>query len=265
MRGLVKAVVLFVAVFLAQPAEAQVVYTYLGNPFTTFSCGPDPDGQTTCSVPDSDSRYSLSSRLQITLELANPLPPNFHSLDITQLPGFRLTMDDGLGPLYFSAQDQNADGILAMVRTDGAGRIVEWHFGLFVSGYFRWMESGNTLGWVFDEAVLVMSQPPLPADFARVFGAPGTWSHPGGPEAAIQALIDRLPDPSLGLTQGQINSLTAKLNDALASVLAGLHQQARNQLNAFINQVTAAVANGKMDPAVGAGLMADALRIIAML
>ena len=42
-------------------------------------------------------------------------------------------------------------------------------------------------------------------------------------------------------------------------------EQARNQLSAFINQVAAAVANGKMDPAVGAALMAEAIRIITML
>ena len=51
----------------------------------------------------------------------------------------------------------------------------------------------------------------------------------------------------------------------LASIDAGLNQQAINQLSAFINQVDAAVSNGKMAASTGQLLVDAADAIIAML
>lgn len=81
------------------------------------------------------------------------------------------------------------------------------------------------------------------------------------PTEAVQNLIEKLSN--LGLTR-QINSLTGKLNDVLASIEAGLYDQAINQLKAFINEVEAA-KNKKMTAAAADTLIADANAIIAML
>jgi probable HAF family extracellular repeat protein len=84
-------------------------------------------------------------------------------------------------------------------------------------------------------------------------------------DQAIPNLITSLSSPTLGLTSGQINSLTDKLNNALASIQAGLNKQAINQLNAFINSVQTDLKNGKISASAAASLTATANQIIALL
>jgi hypothetical protein len=69
----------------------------------------------------------------------------------------------------------------------------------------------------------------------------------------------------LGLTGGEVASLTTKLNNVLASIQAGLDKQAINQLNAFISSVQSSVKTGKMSPQAGTTLIAAANAIIVAL
>ena len=72
-------------------------------------------------------------------------------------------------------------------------------------------------------------------------------------------------NPLLGLTSGQVSSLTDKLNNALASIQAGLNKQAINQLNAFINSVQSSLKTGKMSAQTATTLLDAANAIIATL
>lgn len=71
--------------------------------------------------------------------------------------------------------------------------------------------------------------------------------------------------PELALTDGQVSSLTDKLNNALASIQAGQNKQAINQLKSFINSVESAQKTFKMSAQTAATLIAAANAIIAML
>ena len=179
-------------------------------------------------------------------------------------------MTDGVQTLTFGYPTSLADSLVAGVTTDGAGHIIDWDFGLQISGTARFMESlrltspVGVVGW--DVAYLRVSDGVTAGDYAFNSNAPGTWTYPNvGPDPAVRALITLLSDPSLGLTQGQIKSLTDKLNNVLASIAAGDNAQAINQLAAFINQVVAAVSSGKMSSTTGATLLEAANLIIAML
>lgn len=87
------------------------------------------------------------------------------------------------------------------------------------------------------------------------------------PAQAVTNLINLISNPSsgLGLTAGQLNSLTDKLNNALASFQAGLNDQAINQLQAFINSVQSSQKTGKISPQSASTLIAAANAIIAVL
>jgi len=82
---------------------------------------------------------------------------------------------------------------------------------------------------------------------------------------AAGALASMVANPSLGLTSGQVSSLSTKLTDIAGSIQAGQNNAALNELNAFVNQVQAAVRNGKMDTATGNMLIAAANAMIAAL
>jgi hypothetical protein len=85
------------------------------------------------------------------------------------------------------------------------------------------------------------------------------------PTQAVTNLTNLVSNPSLGLAVGQVNSLTDKLNNVLASIQAGENKQAINQLNAFINSVESSVKNGKITGATGTVLIDAANAIIALL
>jgi len=84
-------------------------------------------------------------------------------------------------------------------------------------------------------------------------------------DVAVDVLKAALADPAYGLTPGQMNSLGDKLANAYVSIQQGLFKQATNQLNAFVNSVEVAVANGKMSVVTGSALVASAKAIIATL
>lgn len=84
-------------------------------------------------------------------------------------------------------------------------------------------------------------------------------------DVAVTILINLLSDPSLGLTSGQIASLTDKLDNALASIQLGQDKQAINQLDAFVNSVQVNLKNGKISAQAATTLIAAANAIIAVL
>lgn len=84
-------------------------------------------------------------------------------------------------------------------------------------------------------------------------------------DVAVDVLKASLSDAAYGLTLGQVNSLGDKLTNATVSIQQGLFKQAVNQLNAFVNAVQVAVANGKMSVSAGSALVAGANAIIATL
>ena len=87
------------------------------------------------------------------------------------------------------------------------------------------------------------------------------------PAQSVTNLINLVSNPNSGLalTAGQINSLTDKLNSALASIQAGLNAQAINQLQAFINSVQSSLKTGKISAQTASTLTSAANAIIAML
>lgn len=87
------------------------------------------------------------------------------------------------------------------------------------------------------------------------------------PAQSVTNLINLISNPNsgLGLSSGQISSLTDKLNNALASIQAGLNAQAINQLQAFINSVQSSLKTGKISAQTANTLISAANAIIAML
>jgi probable HAF family extracellular repeat protein len=84
-------------------------------------------------------------------------------------------------------------------------------------------------------------------------------------DVAVTIFIRQLSDPGLGLTSGQISSLTDKLVNALTSIQQGANKQAVNQLNAFINSVQSWQKTGKVSSGTATTLIAAANAIIAVL
>ena len=70
-----------------------------------------------------------------------------------------------------------------------------------------------------------------------------------------------LNEPALRLQPG-LTPGTDKLNNALASIQAGLNKQAINQLNAFISSVQSSFKTGKMGAATAITLTAAAIAVL---
>lgn len=249
------------------PAAAQAVYRYTGLPFTLFSCGPSPSGSGTllCSSPapgNPYTSYTATDRVTAALTLTAPLPANLALADVRSMPGFRLELSDG----RHSVTDTQQAGMAAEVATDGAGNIVRWRLIINTGGLDNGGIATQNATFVADSGTLRCCDPTVSGDLARNSNLPGSWT--GGvpsPAAATRSLITLVASPDLGLTQGQVASLTDKLANALESIVAGLNKQAINQLNAFIASVQSSAKTGKMSEAAAAMLTAAAQAIIAML
>jgi hypothetical protein len=95
----------------AAPASADTVYTYIGNPFTTFQ-----DFFPYYFAPC----YSGGCQLQGSFDVAQPLGPNLNNYSPTLLNyGFAVVPVLGIG--------FPAPGWL-MVSTDSSGAIIDWNF-----------------------------------------------------------------------------------------------------------------------------------------
>lgn len=269
------------AVMLSVPALAQTTtYQYQGNTFTSFSCGPFIDsttgqvtGTASCSTPaptNTATSYTLTDKVTATLTFDAPLPASMAMTSVVGLAGFHLTLNDG----HQTVQTPSSTGLIATVATDASGNISEWRLiintGGTLNGGVSTQRFTNTTGTLVqsDMGTLACCHPTVPGDFGRRFGLAGVWSVSGGvsePGELVENLIDVVFDPDTGLTSGQVNSLSDKLNNALASIDAGLKKQAINQLNSFVSAVQVAVKSGKMSSGTGAALIAAANEIIALL
>lgn len=250
----------------ALPAAAQTVYQYTGNPFTLFSCGPSSSGTGTalCATPgpNVNTSYLATDFVSASLSLTDPLPPSMALTDVRSFAGFALTLSD----VRHTVSNAVQQGMFAEVATDAGGNISNWRLVINTGGTDNGGISTTNSQFVSDQGVLRCCDPTVDGDLASRFNAPGTWSSgTPTPLAALGSLVALLSSPDLALTSGQINSLTDKLNNVVASVQAGLVKQAINQLKSFINSVESAQKNGKMPTASAAVLIAAANAIVAML
>lgn len=115
------------ATALSFPAVGQVTYTYTGNLFTLFSCGPFVDngvvtGTDDCTTagPNANTSYRSGDLVSATLHLTTALGGNLNLVDVTALPGFSLTMSDGEQTLTSGTSGQS---VIAQVSTDANGNI----------------------------------------------------------------------------------------------------------------------------------------------
>lgn len=255
-------------VFTATAAFGQATYNYTGHVFTFFSCGPNADNTATmdCTTPaptNTFTSYTATDKVTATLTLSSPLPANMAIADVRAFAGFHLSMNDG----EHAVTEADAVGMFAEVGTDAAGNINQWRLVINTGGALNGgIATINKSTSVFDEGVIACCDPTVSGNLAINFSTPGTWS--GGtpsPSAAVVSLESMLSSPLLGLTPGQISSLTDKLNNALASISAGQTKQAINQLNSFISSVQSSVKTGKITPQAGTTLINAANAIIAML
>jgi hypothetical protein len=262
-------------VLSAQSASAQATYDYEGSPFTLFSCGPNGTNTaiTLCSTPgpNANTSYILGDRVTATITVDAPLEANLALTSITGRAGFHLTLNDGRHTV--STPIGAGQGLVAEVATDASGNIVNWNVFINTGG----LDNGGISTQHYQHPTISTCchgdggtlLGVVPGNLARVIANPnpGVWTTGGGtptPTEAVTALISVVADPLLGLSAGQVTSLTDKLSNARASIDAGSNKQAVNQLKAFNNSVESAVKNGKMDPATGTLLTGEANEIIAM-
>jgi len=270
-RSTAIALVFAVALALAPAAAASVTYNYTGNNFTLFSCGPTFDNTATldCGTPaptNTFTQYTAGNHVTATLTLDSALPANMAITDIRNFAGFGLSMNDGQHTVTFA----QAVGSFVEVGTDASGNINQWRLVLNTGGALNGgIDTINKGTSVLDIGVIACCDPTVSGNLALVIGNPGTWTGgsapPPTPTQATQSLITTVSDPLLMLTVGQINSLTDKLNNVLASIAGSQNKQAINQLNAFINSVQTSVKVGKITPAAGNTLITAAQAIITQL
>jgi hypothetical protein len=267
-------IALFAMASLTVPTLAQTTYTYTGNPFTLFSCGPNMDntGDIDCSTPGPNNYtlYTAANFVSGTLTFTNPLAPNLSLQDVTTLPGFQLSLNDGQHTVTYAI----AVGRIVEVSTDASGNITSWWIVLNTGGTqnggiatVNFVDT-NSVSHVFDSGTLACCTPTIQGDLALNFGIAGSWTSGGGtptPAALTTNLIEMLSDPLLHLTAGQTSSFTDKLNNALASIQAGQNKQAINQLNAFISSVQTNLKGGKISAQTATRLTNAAQAIIAAL
>jgi hypothetical protein len=264
--GVLGALALFGLMLSSQPAHAQI-YTYTGNPFTLFSCGPavPPPGTILCSTPGPNAftSYTATNFVSGTLTFTNPLPANMSLGDVTGLAGFNLSLNDG----QHTVTNTQTLGLIVQVATDAGGNITSWWIVENTGGALDGsIATVNFTGNVFDQGVLACCDPTPPGNLAYVFSNPGTWSSGiVNPATMVTNLIHLVNNPLLQLRTGQSSSLTDKLLNALASIQAGLNKQAINQLNAFLSSVQADLKNGKISAQTATTLTNAAIAIIAKL
>jgi hypothetical protein len=256
-----------------QPAAAQATYTYVGNGFTLFSCGPNSSntGTINCSTPaptNPNTSYTTADHVTATLVLASPLPANLTYQDVRTFAGFSVTLNDGHQTVATPLTSGQA--MFAEVSTDANANILDWRFVINTGGVNNGGIATYTapFGFVSDQGTLKCCDPVPGGDLARNANIRGVWTlgtPTPTPEAAVSNLTTVVMDPLLGLTGGQVNSLVDKLNNALASIQAGLNKQAINQLNSFINSINTSVKNGKMSPTTATTLIDAANAVIALL
>ncbi|HEU5296233.1 MAG TPA: hypothetical protein VFU71_15750 [Burkholderiaceae bacterium] len=124
-----------------------------------------------------------------------------------------------------------------------------------------------TSGWEIVDARAINNRGQIVAHGRRQGGDPFTYYalRLDPSDTAVDVVIASLADPAYGLTGGQINALTDKLQNVITSIQMGLFKQAINQLNSALNSIQIAVSGGRMSPATGQALTASINAIIATL
>ena len=180
---------------LSPPASAQINYTYTGNPFTLFSCGPFIDmgvvtGTLDCTTagPNANTSYKTGDHVSATLTLTTPLGANLTLADVKSLPGFVLTLNDGEQTLSTST---HPPAVVAKVSTDATGNIIApWQLEIFLGNAsdtgIASFDDPSGAG-VIDEGVLACCDPTVPGNLALNQSSafpPGTgagaWGAGGG-------------------------------------------------------------------------------------
>jgi len=170
------------------PAIAQVSYQYTGNPFTLFSCGPSGSGGTllcpNAPAPGNPhTSYTATDHVTATLVFSSALPPNLDYQDITTVPGFQLTMNDGHQTLVTGTASGRFP--IAKVSTDASGNIIgPW---LLVINVGNTADSGIASEneppvnpFVQDQGTLACCDPNPPGDIAINQHNAGVWSPGSG-------------------------------------------------------------------------------------
>lgn len=164
---------------------------------------------------------------------------------------------NNLGQVVGDATVTNDTALHGFLYDSGTGVMTDLNTTIVSTGYEVISANAiNDKGQILACARLTASDPPFGCTHSVRLDPPGP---------AASALIAQLSSPSLGLTAGQVSSLTDKLNNAVLSIQQGLTGQAINQLNAFINSVQSSVKTGKITAQAGAALTSAAQLVIATL
>lgn len=199
------------------PAATPATYQYTGNPFTLFSCGPSGFGGT-MDCPNQPApgnpltSYTATDHVTATLTFTSPLPPNLNYVDVTTVPGFQLTMNDGHQTLVTGTASGRFP--IAHVSTDANGNIIgPW---LLVINEGNAADSGIASEneppvhpFVQDQGTLACCDPTIHGDIAINQFNPGVWSSGIAPAPTFGTMTrilihDQFPSDSQDILIGDI-------------------------------------------------------------
>jgi len=199
--ALATAATLFAVAVSSCPANAQATYNYTGNHYTSWS-GP----------------FGKSSRVTATLQLSSWLPLKASCIDVTQLPGFRLVLGDGVQTLdtaHLAASDKVS--VSAFVSTDPSGQITgSWILDITdssTSGRQAILTAdtvnapcGKSSALTEDSSELFEISP-VSKSQGHIYNRPGVWSYPS-PDVLIGMLLNQI---NLGVLPNIGKTLTSRL------------------------------------------------------
>jgi hypothetical protein len=160
--------------FAVRPAYAQTTYSYRGHNFNMFSCGPSGGGVLDCSTPGpGQTTYTTAGYVYGTLTLSQPLAPNLSMQDVSQLPGFLLTLNDSQQTMVSSNPGMS---VVAEVSTDANGNIISpWWVQIYAISS---LDNGITSADSSTVGVLDLGDTSLTStggDLGVIFNSPGVW------------------------------------------------------------------------------------------
>jgi hypothetical protein len=170
-------VILCLGQFLVlRSAQGQTTYSYVGNKFNLFSCGPGQSGGVIdCSNPAAgETTYTKSDYVFASLTLTSPLAPNLNLQDVTSMPGFLLTMQDGQQSLSSANPGMS---VVAEISTDANGNVIApWWVQIYVisnsldAGVSTTNSPANGVGDIGDTSLTATG-----GDLGAIFESPGVW------------------------------------------------------------------------------------------
>jgi len=104
-----------------------MTYTYTGHGFTKFECSTSPT--TDCPAPGPGNNYTTKDSVTAGLTLASALGANSGPVSVTSLPGFQLTISDGLNTATVGGNNATA-----WLMTDSKGNVSAWYLSAPGSG-----------------------------------------------------------------------------------------------------------------------------------